>query len=321
MNNSKKKFLSVVALATSAFVSLPFAGGLVSAAPVSEEPNYYLARPVIKPAYNNVVEVRNSRELSEALRNAKPNDIVRFKNDINLDCDLILDHSAQLDLGGHKLTVRKDGNIKIGKKTFSHKDKHEIYHPGYYRTVADDSYTYDGNGNRTGTKVTYRQIWVDGRTETVYTNVYNYDDSIDVLFKNGVIVKANGVDGRDGKTDVSSGYNGCNGETPAAPISIVSGKLRLGSIFVKGGKGGNGGNGGYQSLWHIPFGGGSAGNGGNGGNGGMAICLESDHAKYSLESDADLIKGKPGKGGKAGVPNPHYWIYRGWKGSDGRDGE
>lgn len=320
MNNSKKKIISVLASATCALASLPFAGGLVSAAPASGESNYYVARSVVQPAYNNIVEVRNSRELSEALRNAKPNDIVRLKNDINLDCDLILDHSVQLDLGGHKLTVRKDGNIKIGKKTFSHKDKREIYHEGYSKMVADDSYSYD-NRDHVRKKVKYRQIWVPGHTETVYTNVYNYDDSIDVLFKNGIIVKANGVNGNDGKIDSDDGYNGYNGETPVAPISIVSGKLHLKSIFVKGGNGGNGGNGGYQSLWHIPFGGGDAGNGGNGGNGGMAISIESDHGKYSLEDDADLIKGKPGKGGKAGEPNPHYWIYRGWKGSDGRDGE
>lgn len=309
MNNSKRKFLSVLASATCALASIPFVGGLAAASPVAES------------SYINKVEVRNSRELGEALRNAKFNDVVRLKNDVNLDCDINLDHSVILDLGGHKLKVRKDGKITIGKKTFSHKDKHEVYHPGYYRTVADDSYTYDGQGHRTGSKVTYRQVWVPGRTEVVYKDVFNYDDNVDVVFKNGVIIKENGLNGRDGSIDVDDGYNGCNGETPNAPISIVSGKLRLQSIFVKGGNGGNGGNGGYQSLWHIPFGGGSAGNGGNGGNGGVAISLESDHAKYSLESDADLVKGKPGKGGKAGQPNPHYWIYRGWKGSDGCDGE
>ncbi len=316
MKNSKKKFLSVLISTACGLGALPFASGLVSASPIAAAENCR-----VKPVYNDIVEVRNSRELSEALKHAKFSDVVRLRNDINLDCDLILDHSAMLDLDGHRLLVRKDGNIKIGKKTFSHKEKHEIYHPGYYRTVADDSFIYDRNGFRTGSKVKYRQVWVDGRTEVVYKDIFNYDDSIDVIFKNGVIIKASGMNGQDGKIDASEGYNGHNGETPAAPISIVSGKLRLKSVFVKGGNGGNGGNGGYQSLWHIPFGGGSAGSGGNGGNGGMAICLESDHGKYSLESDSELIKGKPGKGGKAGRPNPNYWFYRGWKGSDGQNGK
>ena len=321
MKNSKKKFLSLFVVAACAVSCSPIMGGLASAAPAFDDVSRYSVVPSVETLKNRRIEVNSSRQLSEAAKNAKANDVIYLNKDVALDSILNLDHSVQLDLGGHKITVGTGAGIIVGKKTFSHKDKQEIYHPGYYRTLTDYTNIYDAHGHVTGRRQTHRQQWVPGRTETIYKDVYNYDDSVDVIIKNGSIVRVDGLDGRPGLKDVSRGYHGEDGETPSAPIAILSGNLSLESIVVKGGKGGNGGKGGYQSLWHIPFGGGSAGNGGNGGNGGAAVSIDSkDHGHYSLE-DTELIKGKPGKGAKAGEPNPNYWLYRGWKGSDGEDGK
>lgn len=320
MKNSKKKLLSILVSATCGLSCFAFPGHVAEAKSFVEG-GKQREKAVTQVLNGDIMEVCDSRELSEAVKEAKFNDVIRLKDNIELDTNLNIDHSIQLDLNGKKINVLDGSNITVGKKVFSHKDKQEVYHPGYYRTVVDETYTYDKNGQRNGSSRAYRQVWVPGRTENVYKDIYNYDDTVDVVLKDGIITKAKGADGKDGKIDSWSGYDGSDGKTPDAPIYVLSGKLCLKSVFVKGGEGGNGGKGGYQSLWHIPFGGGSAGNGGNGGNGGNAIIYESGHGKYSLKDGSDLIKGKPGKGGKAGEPNPNYWIYRGWRGSDGEDGE
>ncbi len=321
MKISKKSILSVFSATTLGLSCFLFLGGLAAAAPCGAADTADSALSNAETLTSRRIVVNNARELSEALKGAKANDVVYLNNNVVIDFALNLDHSVQLDLGGHKLTIKKGAAINIGKKTFSHKDKKEIYHPPYYQTVADNSYTYDQDDNCTGSKRTYRRVLVPGYTEVVYTDVYNYDDDVTVTISNGSIFRIDGLDGSNGVEDSWYGYTGQDGETPSAPIALVSGNLCLNSVIVKGGNGGNGGKGGYQSLWHIPFGGGSAGDGGNGGNGGAALSVESaDHGHYSLENDSEMLRGRPGIGGKAGQPNPNYWIYRGWRGSDGQDG-
>lgn len=328
MKNSKKKFLSIL-------FSICYSLGCFSLADchaADEVKNTTIYEKTIKKeksgkhsskrekSYESkIYDVYDGRGLTEAVRNAGINDEICLQNDIRLLTSLTINHSLILNLNGHTLTVGdNDKAICVGKKFFVRKDKEEIWHEGYYKTVMDSSYKCGKNGKNT---YKYKNVWIPGHSECVYTDVYGYDESVDITFKNGNIVRLSGRNGIDGVEDSDSEYNGYDGETPGVAVAIVSGVLRLESVTIKGGDGGNGGNGGYQSLWHIPFGGGAAGNGGNGGNGGNPIYIEQGHATCSLDSRSLLVKGKPGEGGKAGKPNPNYWIYSGSKGKNGKNGE
>ena len=324
MKNSKNKFLSVLVSTTcllSGFSAVScFAADAQSADGVERVEVSTGVSEHIKDSKGNVFHVSDSRELTEAVKKAKSDDEICLDQDICLHKSLNIDHSLILNLNGHTITAGENGcRICVGKKTFARKDKEVIWHEGYYRTVLDTKHTYGDKHTYTDK---YRQVWVPGHNECVYTDVFDYDESIDVVFKNGFIQRIDGLDGIKGKKDSSSHYNGGDGETPNAPIEVVSGILRLNSVIARGGNGGRGGKGGYQSLWHIPFfGGGNAGNGGDGGNGGAALSVEPNHGTCSLDSKSELIKGRPGRGGKAGKPNPNYWILSGSKGCDGEDGE
>lgn len=335
MKNSTKKFLSVLFSTACGFGCFSSLSGLVSAKEVTrtyiekvtvsedekgeKKHRKHHRRHSSSSEGSSVFKVSNSRELNEAVKKAKTDDVICLQDDIRLHNSVNMDHSLILDLNGHTITAGENGcRICVGKKTFVRKDKEEIWHEGYYRTVLDTSYTY---GSNEGSTYKWKHVWVPGHTECIYTDVFDYDESVDVIFKSGFINRVDGLDGANGKEDSNSDYHGEDGETPNAPIEVVSGILSLNGVIVRGGNGGNGGEGGYQSLWHIPFGGGDAGNGGNGGNAGAAVVVEPDHATCSLDGGSRLIKGKPGRGGKAGEPNPNYWVYSGWYGKNGKNGK
>lgn len=302
---SFKKLVSV--LATFLLISLTYVG----AADIDQ---------TSKDVNSQVFNVCDSDELSKAVKKASKNDIIHLKNDICLDTTLTMDHSLCLDLGGHTISVCSDSTINIGKKVYSHMETGKVRcEGGYTREMAYVSY-FDKNGQM-HSGIELRWVPEKDCTEPRANAVYIYDNDVDVLIKNGTICKNAAKNGRDGGLNVSCGYDGSDGETPSATISVMSGNLRLDSVIVKGADGGSGGNGGYQSLWHVPFGGGKAGNGGNGGSGGAAIVAEYGHGKFIDVSRSKICRGKPGKGGKAGIPNPNYWIYRGWSGKDGQDGK
>lgn len=329
MRNSNKKFLSVLfsvgcGLSCFSFAACPVSAKevthtVIDKVTVKEDSHETRTRSKRdKSSQSHVYDVYNSRDLTEAVKNAGMNDEVRLHSSIRLHNSLNIDHSLILNLNGHTITAGENGcKISVGKKVFVRKDKEEIWHEGYYKTVTDSSYTY---GDTTSRTYKYKNVWVPGHMEYIYTDVFDYDDSIDVIFKHGNVNRMDGLDGANGKKDSDGDYNGQNGETPGAPIEVVSGILRLKSVTVKGGKGGQGGDGGYQSLWHIPFGGGDAGNGGNGGNGGAAVYVEDGHGTCSLDRKSELVRGKPGRGGKSGEPNPNYWLYSGSDGKNGKDG-
>lgn len=267
---------------------------------------------------SQVFEVNTSREFSDAIKYAKASDIICLKSDITFDSSLNIDHSVCIDLNGHTVTMGDECKINIGKKTFSHVHTDKVWHEG--RTVILPETQYDSRGHG---RVRFKTEYEPGYYETSKKDIYNYDNGMEVSISNGGIRKTNGLDGEDGSRDVSRGYDGKNGKTPGAPINVISGTVRFSKVVVRGGNGGNGGKGGYQSLWHIPFGGGSAGNGGNGGNAGAAISKDSpEHGRcINVEDSSTFVNGKPGKGGEPGIPNPNYWIYRGWKGRHGNDGK
>ena len=210
-----------------------------------------------------IFEVSNTRELGEAVKSAKSGDTVRFNADMLLDVSFDIDHSMLLDLNGHTATLGDNCKINIGKKAFSHVHTDKVWHEGGYVLYPEDRVTYS-NGQSVRS-VTFVSRYEPGYYEYKSTDVYDYDDSIEVDIFNGSIFKSDGSNGSDGARDVSKDYDGKNGKTPCAPVNIISGFVRFKKVVVRGGNGGNGGEGGYQSLWHIPFGGGRAGNGGNGG--------------------------------------------------------
>ncbi len=292
-------------------------------------------------AEDNIFEVKNSHEFLIALNKSKENDTIAVQQDILLDNVLSIDHSLNIDLCGHKIIVGHNGKIVIGSKKFSHTDINTVTIPGYYTYENKYKHISHGNVRRRNSDVTKSvvigdydrettlvPVWHPPVVKTEYYSVYDYHDNIDVMIKNGEIIKSDGRNGKDGLREsglCSTKHNAQKGETPCAPLKVISGFLRLENVVVRGGDGGNGGNGGYKSLLHIPLiflGGGHGGNGGKGGNGGYAI--EFDRNKNNtvvLTGTSRLKSGKGGLGGKKGYANPNYWLIPGFSGTNGANGE
>lgn len=304
----------------------------------------FSASPLSSPAYENVAPVQaenhkfyvsNSRELALCANSVTVGDEIILTDNICLDTKICLKSSCCLNLNGHSILVKSDDEeIVIGQKEFSHTEKYTVKNPGYYtweskvKTVEHpNKVVTDIYGNLVYVPVYPTQeisrvrVWHPETYEVRHRDIFKYDDNIDVIIKNGTIKKSEGKNGKNGQKDVWFDFNGENGFTPTAPVYAISGAVRFYNTCVKGADGGNGGDGSYQSLWHIPFGGGSAGNGGEGGDAGSAVGTERKEVKVLKDEFSSFSSGKPGKGGKAGKPNPNYWMYRGWKGEDGKDGK
>lgn len=301
-----------------------------SASPVNS-PEYVDFAPV-QPE-NRTFYVGDSRELAIRAGSAAQGDVIILANNICLDTKITFKSSCCLDLNGYSILVKSDDEgLIIGQKEFSHKEKYTIKHPGYYtweekiKTVEHPDRFVTGMygtlavSTPSTQEISSARVWHPETYETCYRDIYTYDDNIDVIIKNGSIKKSEGKRGNDGQKDVWSGFNGADAPTPTAPVYVVSGAARFFSTYIQGANGGNGGDGSYQSLWHIPFGGGSAGNGGKGANSGRAVDRERKESRVLKDDFSCFTSGNPGKGGKAGQPNPNYWIYRGWNGEDGKDG-
>lgn len=263
---------------------------------------------------------RDSRELAIYANNANENDQITLANDIRLDTKVNFKVSVSLNLNGYTIFVDDDNEIVIGQKDFSHIEKETVVHPEYY-TWEKEVKIIEHPGDIPPTKEEKLvRVWHPATFETRYKNIYDYKDNVDVVIRNGSIKKLKGKNGKNGEKDCWIKYSGQAGETPSAPIRVVSGTVRFCRVCVRGGDGGNGGNGKYQALLHIVLGGGNAGNGGNGGNGGHAIYLERKECKVKQDQYSDISSGTPGQPGKAGKSNKNYWVYSGSEGKKGKKG-
>lgn len=264
--------------------------------------------------------VNDVAEFLSAISNAEKNDTIRLGSDINVGNTLKFEKSLYIDLNGHSILFGRnsDARIIVGKKEFDRTEKRTKWVPGYYSY--DTTYeTIPGRPNETIKK--QKRVWHEGHSETTYNDIYRYYDDICVTIINGEIKKSNGARGRDGLKNTWFSYSGADGQTPHAPIEILSGSVSFKGVTVRGGNGGDGGNGSYQKLWHIIFGGGNGGNGGDGGDGGCAIQVDRKECAILCDNDTEFIAGKAGLGGLAGDVNPNYWLYGGWGGYDGKDGK
>jgi hypothetical protein len=261
----------------------------------------------------------------------KPYTIV-LDNDITLDQKIRIEHSVILDLNDNVITVKEDKDrFVVGKRTFVRRDKYEKTIPGYWTsaidtktTSNDGGYYYDALGHiqqmpKTNEYV-HRSVWIPAEKEIQYENIYDYADDVIVTIKNGKIIRAKGEIGLDGLKNTWRDSNGTTGSEPYAPISVISGILKLDRCTVQGGDGGDGGMGSYTPEWHIPFLTGNGQVGGRGSNGGYGVYIERNACTVYLSNDAAILGGKGGKGGKGGSANPRYWIISGFKGNDGQNG-
>ena len=266
--------------------------------------------------------VSNFRDFKIAISGAKNTDCIIFENDINLESSVKINTSITLDLNGHTLFLpNNDAVIDIGDKEFDHTEKYTETKPGYFNYEHKKKTVYHPEtGTFTEEYVTER-VWHPATTVEKTRDVFRYFDDLDIIIKNGKIIRKDGANGEDGKKDTWSDYNGKNGETPREIINMISGTIRFANSMVYAGNGGNGGNGSYQSLIHVPFGGGSGGNGGNGGDGGNVILKTRNECRIFADEISKLIPGKAGKGGEMSKANDSYYIYRGWNGDNGKDGK
>ncbi len=328
-----KKGISVFKLISiSAFLILGVFTANFSASPL--RPDVCVSQSSVLNGYHEFF-VKDSRDLTLCANSASEGDRIILLDNIYLDSKICLKSSCCLDLNGHTIFVGSDNEaVVIGQKEFSHKESYVVRHPGYY-TWEDKikivehpgKFIRDGLGRLVFVhvpptqEITKIKVWHPETFETRYKDIYKYKDDIDIIIQNGKIKKLRGCNGKDGLKDSWQAFNGESGATPLAPIQVISGTVRFYNARIKGGNGGNGGNGGYQSLIHLPLGGGDAGSGGNGGNAGCAIHLERKDCRIIQNITSHLSSGKPGKGGKAGQPNPNHWIYSGWSGKDGENGK
>lgn len=276
--------------------------------------------------------VKDSRELEIYASKAQDGDEIILEKDISVDSRVDIKSSVCLNLNNHCLTVKNEGTLSVGDKAFVRNEKYVRHHKGYYKSepiyrtiyVAGE-YKYI-NGERvyvnphTKTVIDWQDVWHEPRDEVQYRAIYNYFDNVNVVIKNGKIKKEKGLPGKNGLIDSWSSYDGKKGETPNAPVEILSGTLNLNSVKVKGGEGGKGGKGGYSSLSHIFVCGGNAGNGGEGGDGGYAVYIHRKECKLKHDKKSKLKGGNGGEGGKAGKINPNYWVIPGSEGFNGKEG-
>ncbi len=324
--SKRNVWIKVISLAASVFMGVPGLTGIALAQSLESQPE------VNSKIDAKEFRVNNAWELTVCVNKARNGDTVILEKDIVLDSELNIRSSVCMDLNGHTLSARSDrAKIVIGYSKFERNEQHFKHIKGHYEfkpgttSVLVPARLIIIKGKRIHvpaswqTVSTTQRIWIPDVYKPYLKPIYTYDDSIDVLIKNGKIKKLPGDNGRDGE----KGSNHCNGEsgkTPAAPVEILSGTLRLSKIKIKGGQGGNGGNGGYEKLVHIIFGSGDGGNGGNGAKGGYAVYICRKGCKLIKGEGTELEGGNPGKGGHGGEPNPNYWVYSGNAGSDGKDG-
>lgn len=134
------------------------------------------------------------------------------------------------------------------------------------------------------------------------------------LIVNGASVRANGSNGRDGRTPPEKEYLGENGGNGSNGDTAIIGDVTVtaGSLTAIGGNGGNGGNGG--EVFDRETGRGIdciSGTGGNGGNGGYAI-----KGNLTIQAgSATLTAGNGGNGGNCG-----FVDYLGQSGDGGNGG-
>lgn len=314
-NSIFKKAASVISgLLISSMVVAPgvFAGSNVS----SDDCHSYSHNQSVNDIRRFVVET--SRELEICASKAQDGDEIVLKNDLFVDFKLYIKSSICLNLNNHSLTVKDGGVILIGDKVFARNEKYVVHQKGYfklqptYRTVRD--------GGRYKTVTEWNNVWHEPRDEMHYREIYDYSDNVNVIIKDGKIKKEKGLPGQNGVKDSWRDYNGEDGQTPSAPVEVVSGTVNLINAKIKGGEGGNGGKGAYGSLSHLFACGGDAGNGGDGGRGGYAVYLHRKECRLILGKKGKLKGGNGGEGGKAGKIHPGYWVIPGSEGCDGKEG-
>lgn len=276
--------------------------------------------------------VKDSRELEIYASKAQDGDEIVLEKDISVDCKVNIKSSICLNLNNHSLMIKNEGVISIGDRTFVRNEKRVVHHRGYYKSepisktiYVPGEYKYlDGKwiyiNPHTRLVTDWQSVWHEPRDEVQYREIYNYFDNVNVIIKNGKIKKEKGLHGKNGIKDSWRDYNGEVGQTPSAPVEIVSGTLNLNSVKIKGGEGGKGGRGGYCSLSHAFACGGDAGNGGEGGKGGDAVYIHRKECRLRPDKKSKLKGGNGGEGGKAGKINPNYWVIPGSEGCDGREG-
>lgn len=280
-------------------------------------------------------EVGSDYEFIQAIKKSEDGDKIVVTRDIYLPFGLEISKSVQINLGGHRIVLNDpEAQIVIGKKVVSDVRPYEVtVREGYYSneikkkvTKHPDQLVYDVDGSvkRVEVKPTVEEetykLWHPPVTEVRQKNIYSYLDDVDVLFQNGLITRADAKKGNDGKKDSPYYYNGADGKDAVSIFRGESGVIRFYDVRVIGGNGGNGGDGGYQSLVHLPFGGGDAGNGGNGGSAGAVIDIYRKSFKVVTNDNSVLETGRPGIGGRRGEINPNYWVLPGSKGKEGRTG-
>lgn len=265
-----------------------------------------------------VLNVDSESALCHAVKSAANNKnsvkkIVVTKN-IFLSQPLAIESSVDIDLDGHKITIKNpDAQILIGKKNIIRKS-YEVYNPG--RFVSSDDYVWV-DGTRI---IRHNTVYVPGHNETYYRYETYYKKDITVSISNGNIKGCTPANAEHTKKAYwhMNAY-GKDGETPKEIFNLISGKLFLNNVSVVCGNGSNGGNATYSAVWHIPLiGGGDGADGGRGGDGGSVFF--SEDGSVTVDSWCKFVLGKPGNGGKGSKGNPDCWILKGSKGRDGKKG-
>ena len=269
---------------------------------------------------SNKIFVQDANTLAIAISNSRAGEKIILNNDINLDRNIEIKNSVNIDLNGNKLKLTNGSKIIVGEKVFDHTEYKTVHHSGQHVPHCTTKYVTQSNGESKEVKET-SWVWEPGWNETISENIYRYMDNIDVVFENGEIKGSEGASGRDGQPNTFFACSGKNGENGDVAMDIISGAVRLRNIRVIGGDGGHGGDGAYQAILHIPFFTGNAGHGGNGGNSGAAVLLQRKECKLIQDINTGISRGNPGYGGKGGEANPNHWIGHGTDGKDGKIGK
>ncbi len=234
--------------------------------------------------------------------------------DISLSQPLVIESNIDIDLDGHKITIKDpEAQFLIGKKNIVEKS-YEMHIPGKF--VSRDDYIWV-NGTRI---IKHNTVYVPGHNETYHRYDVHYEKDITVSISNGNIKGCT----PDNAEHTEKAYwhmdaYGMDGGTPKEVFNLISGKLFLNNVSVVCGNGSNGGNATYSAVWHIPLiGGGDGADGGRGGDGGSVFF--SEDGSVTVDSKCKFVPGKPGRGGKGSKGNPNCWILKGSTGRDGKRG-
>lgn len=252
-------------------------------------------------------------ELLQAVDNIRPWGKIFLKNDINM-CGITLriKKSMVIDLGGHNIYVdNNSGGMIIANKSSVSTTKVIKKYPSDY--VWSDKKHEAEKPFLGGDE--YELTVVD------YEVKDKYNDDFYVKIQNGSVIRQDGENGKDGEPDTWLKCSGRDGETPKAPINIISGALSLINMNVTGGNGGKGGNGAHYPWPYLPFLGGCGADGGNGGDGGSAISVSRSEARLIIDKNSKVSSGCPGDGGKGGDPGRVYWRHNSKPGINGESGK